>query len=459
LIIVLLLLVGIAAACRYEEEIITANDGVMVFYSEDTISFDTVFTVAGSITKRLTIRNPNKNAILFDRIYLGRGMDSPYSIIVAGDEKPEIANQMIYGEDSLLVLVRVSIDPNDELQPFIVRDSILFTYNDRLDHVKLRSWGQNAKYIGNQVISEDKVWTPEIPYFLTASVLVDSLITLTIEEGVSIYVSNGASLFIRGSLIAEGTAGNRIFFRNERLGADYENIPGQWGGIFFLEGSRDNLIEYADIRNAQYGLRIGTPDPDSIPDIIIRNTRIENTSIGGIVAFSSDLKVENTLIDNTLGYTVANLAGGNYYYNHCTFANYAIQFSRMGPSIVFSNNLLLDDNTLLDIPLRMTILNSILWGDLKEEILIDEGGDAEFLIQTGNSIFKTTLTIFEGNNSYLGTETDYMKFRDIENYDYTPDSLSPAIDLAGLTGINTDLFGQSRDSLPDIGAIEFLKSE
>jgi hypothetical protein len=456
-IIIFAFFLGIASACVHEEEMISGEYGLNLLYSADTISFDTVFTVSGSISKRLTIRNPNKNAIRFNRIYLGRGSESPYSMVVAGDEKPEISDQIIYGEDSLLVLVRVSIDPNDEFLPFIVRDSILFSYNGRIDHVKLRSWGQNARYIGNLVISEDQHWTPEIPYVLTASILVDSLKTLTINEGVKIYVSNGTSLFVKGSLIADGSSANRIVFRNERLDERYENIPGQWEGIFFLEGSSNNRIDYVDIRNSAFGLRIGTPDPDTIPDVIIRNTRIENTSIGGIVAFTADLRVENTLINNTIGYTIANLAGGNYHYIHCTFANYAIQFSRQGPSAIFSNNILLANNTLLDIPLQVKFLNSIVWGDLREEILIEEGGETEFLIQTGNSIFKTSLSIFEGNGSYIGTETDYMKFRDIKRYDYTPDSLSPAIDKARMAGINIDLFGHSRDSMPDIGAIEFLK--
>ncbi|MBR9998854.1 MAG: right-handed parallel beta-helix repeat-containing protein [Cyclobacteriaceae bacterium] len=457
IIFTVVILTGISASCQYGEEIISSQPGLELQYSEDTISFDTVFTISGSITKRLMILNPNNNAIQIDRIYLGGGTQSEYSIIVAGDEKPEVNGQLIYGEDSLLVLVRVSIDPNDDQLPFIVRDSILFSYNERLDHIKLRSWGQNARYIGDQVISEDQIWTSEIPYFLTGSIVVDSLKTLTIREGVRVYVSNQASIFVKGSLVTEGSSDGRVVFRNERLEDDYENIPGQWGGIFFLEGSRDNRIDFTDIRNSQYGLRIGTPDPDTIPDVIIRNTRIENTSIGGIVAFTSDLWVENSLIDISAGYTLANLAGGNYHYIHCTFANYALGFSRLGPSVIFSNNLLLDDNTLLDEPLHVEFLHSILWGDLKEEILIEDGGNTDFLIQTGNSIFKTSLTNFKGGSSYISTDTDYMIFKDIKNYDYMPDTLAPAIDHAGMSGMKFDLFGQARDSIPDIGAIEFLK--
>jgi hypothetical protein len=455
--IVLILLVGIFFSCQYEEEWISDDPGLILQYSTDTLSFDTVFTVSGSITKRLTVRNPNKNAIRFDRIYLGRGSRSEYSITVAGIQKDQIFDQVIFGSDSMLVLVKVAIDPNDETLPFIVRDSILFEYNDRLDHVKLRSWGQNAHYLGDLILRQDQVWDPEIPYLLTGSILVDSLVSLTVRAGTRIYVTPRSTIFIKGSLKAEGKADNRILFRNERLDEDYKNLPGQWGGLIFLEGSEDNRLEYTDIRNAEYGLRIGTPDPDTIPDVIVKNVRIENTSVGGILAFTSDLWVENTLVDISAGYVLANLAGGNYHYDHCTFANYSLGLFRLGPSAAFSNNLVLDDNSIIDEPLTVDLQRSIIWGDLKEEITIEEGGDSEFTIHTRSSIFKTSLTVFEGNNSYISTDTDFMTFEDIENYNYTPDSLSPAVDHAGLSGMEFDLFGQERDSLPDIGAIEFVK--
>ena len=452
-----ILLLGFFSSCQYEEEWISDDPGLTIRYSEDTLSFDTVFTVSGSVAKRLTVLNPNKNAVKFDRIYLGRGNQSEYSIIVAGMEQDEVLDQIIYGNDSLLVLVKVAIDPSDATLPFIVRDSILFSYNGRLDHVKLRSWGQNAHYLGDVIIRSDQIWTSEIPYLLTGSILVDSLVSLKVNEGARIFISNRSSIFIKGSLKAIGNAENRIIFRNERLDKEYENLPGQWGGLIFLEGSKENRIEYTDIRNAQYGLRVGTPDTDTIPDVVVRNTRIENTSIGGIIAFTSDVWLENTLVDISTGYVLANLAGGNYHYDHCTFTNYALGIFRQGPSVIFSNNLVLDDNSLIDEKLDVNLQNSIIWGDLKEEIQIEAGGNSDFLIQTGNSIFKTSLTVFEGNNSYLSTDTDFMTFENIENYNYTPDSLSPAIDNARLSGMSIDLYGQVRDSLPDIGAIEFLK--
>jgi hypothetical protein len=456
-IIPIIIFTSIFAACKYDEEIISDNPGLSIVFSSDTISFDTVFTDLGSVTKRLTVLNPNKNAIILDRVYVGKGSESAYQITVSGVEQNEVRDQIVYGNDSLLILVNVTINPDDRSLPFIVADSILFAYNNQIRHVILRSWGQNANYIGDSIIRQDQVWESDIPYFLSGSILIDSLKSLHITEGTRIYVSNGASVFVRGTLVSEGTADRRISFRNARMDKEYENVPGQWGGILFLEGSINNIISYTDIRNAQYGLRVGTPDPDTIPDVVVKNSRIENTIAGGIVAFTSDLLVENSLINTSTGYVLANLAGGNYEYIHCTFANYGSLFFRQAPSVVLSNILLLDDNTLIEEKLAVNFKYSIVWGDMKEEIVVEEGDNTGVSISTDNSIFKTSLFIFEGNNSYLSTETDFMQFLDIQNYNYTPDSLSPAIDKAWMSGMKFDLLGEARDSFPDAGAIEFLK--
>ena len=443
-------------SCTNEDEIVSDNPDYKLTFSSDTIAFDTVFTSLGSVSKRLMVYNPNPNALIIDKIYVGNEMESAYSIIVGGIESNILENQHILGNDSLLVLVSVTIDPNTESLPFVVRDSIVFDTNGNFQDVKLQSWGQNAHFIGDSILSCETTWTPDLPYYLYTSILVDSLCTLTIEKGVEVYSSFGTYIFIKGSLSVHGDAGDRVLFRNERLEPDYQNIPGQWGGLIFLEGSKDNFIEYADIRNMQYGVRLGTPDQDTIPDLILKNVRIENSSIGGITAFSSDLLAENTLVNTSAGYTVGNIAGGNYSYNHCTIANYPIQFFSSQSALVLTDNIELDNGNTIEENLKIEMINSIVWGYLDEEIFVDVVLADEFGLYTQNSIFKTSLDIFEGEGNFISTETDFMQFVDVENYDYTPDSLSPAIDNAIGSMTIIDLFKNQRDSLPDIGAIEYI---
>jgi hypothetical protein len=439
-----------------EDEVISSNPNYYLSFSSDTITFDTVFTSLGSISKRFMVRNTNPNALIIEKIYVGNGNESPYRIVVTGNETNMIENQHILGNDSLLVLVSVTIDPSEESLPFVVRDSIVFITNGNFQDVKLQSWGQNAHFIGDVILSCETYWIPDLPYFIHGSILVDSLCNLSIEKGSRIFSSYDTFIFVKGSLNVNGESDDRVIFRNERLEPQYENIPGQWGGIIFLEGSKNNSIEYTDIRNVQYGIRLGTPDKDTIPDLTLKHVRIENSAVAGIAAFTSDLLAENTLVNTSTGYVVGNLAGGNYTYNHCTFANYPISFFSGPAALIISDQVELEDGSVIYGSLKMNILNSIVWGYLDEEIILTLTLGNDSKVYTQNSILKTSLDTFEGEGTFLSTDTDFMNFKDIDNYDYTPDSLSPAIDNAKGSRVISDLFGQQRDSLPDIGAVEYL---
>ncbi len=440
-----------------DDEVISENPGYQLSFSTDTVTFDTVFTSLGSVTKRFIVRNQNPNALIIDNIFVGKGDESPYSITVSGYESNKVENQQILGNDSLLVLVTVKIDPSDEFLPFIVRDSVVFITNGNVQDVKLQSWGQNANFLGNTVLECDAQWSSDLPYFLYGSILIDSLCTLQIEKNVHVFSAFETYIFVKGSVRIKGERDARVVLRNERLEPEYENIPGQWGGFIFLEGSKNNLFEYTDIRNVQYGIRLGTPDADSIPDIILKNVRIENSAVAGIAAFNSDLLAENTLINTSTGYVAGNFAGGYYTYNHCTLANFPVAFFSGDAAYIVTDNLDLEDGSNLYNPLNISLSNTIVWGDIEEEIILNLSQPDQSRIQTGNSILKTSLDIFEGDGTFLSTDTDFMQFKDAYNYDYTPDSLSPAIDNALGSEMEYDLFGLPRDSIPDIGAIEYLE--
>lgn len=452
----LIFFIAIQLSCTKEDEILSFDPELKLTFSTDTVSFDTVFTSLGSVSKRFMVRNPNPNALNISEIYLGGGDDSPYSITVSGLTSNIIENQRILGNDSLMVLVTVQIDPSEESLPFVIRDSIVFITNENIQDIKLQSWGQNAHFIGDVIIGCDSYWPSDLPYFLYGSILIDSLCTLTIEKNVQVFSSFNTFIFVAGSLLANGEPDERIVFRNERLEEEYSNIPGQWGGFIFLQGSQSNVMEYTDIRNVQYGIRLGTPDQDSIPDLVLRNVRIENSAVAGIAAFNSDLQAENTLINTSTGYVIGNFAGGNYSYNHCTIANYPVAFFSGEAACVLTDNLDLEDGSIIQNPLNVRIQNTIIWGLIDEEIIVNLEDSEGSIVYTQNSILKTSLDIFEGDNVFLSTESDFMQFSDVQNYDYTPDSLSPAIDQALGSTILEDLFGVERDSVPDIGAIEYL---
>ena len=455
--IVWMLLVGSAIAflrCVPEEEIIDPDftDGLQ--FSTDTIMFDTVFTGAGSTTRRLKVYNPNDKAVRIDRIGLGKGSSSSFRILINGTEPGQSEELVVLGKDSVLILTEVFIDPRDEDNAFLVRDSIVFETNGTVQDVKLIAWGQDAIYLGNEVLACDAQWTDDRPYVLFSSILVDTLCQLTIERGTEVYAAKDAFVYARGSIQAQGTVAERIFFRQERQDRAYENVPGQWGGLVFLEGSNDNILESVVIRNAIYGIRLGTPDPDHVPDVIMRDCIIENMSNSGILCFTSDLYAENVLVNNCIELNVGNIAGGNYAYRHCTFANYGLDFIRETPLFFVSDNITLDDNSSIVEPLLVEVRNSIVEGNMEDEVAIDLGGGTSSTFVFNNSMFRTTLESLDTLGNILNEDPLFI---DPFAYNFRLDTLSPAKDQGMQLNVLNDLDGNPRDSLPDIGAYERIE--
>ncbi|MEQ9166840.1 MAG: right-handed parallel beta-helix repeat-containing protein [Fulvivirga sp.] len=452
-------------SCTPEEEKFTFDSTASLRFSADTVYFDTLFSTIGSVTKRFRVYNDAENAVNISSVSLGSGSGSSYSIFVNGIAGPEVENVRLLGKDSLLVLAEVTIDPQDQDLPFVVSDQVNFNTNGNLQSVELVSWGQDANFLRDSVLVCNTTWTAEKPYVLYNSVLIEEGCTLTVEEGTRIYSHNGSFIFIQGTILANGTAENRVTFTNDRFDEQFADAPGQWGGLIFLVGSNSNQIDFADIRNANVGIYLGTPDDDDEPDLRLTNTRIENMggnelipSIDslvqpgfGLLAISSDLYAANVLINNCQLNAVGNLAGGNYTYEHCTFANFSFNFFRRDPVLVLSDNLLLGDNSVLLGALNFSMTNSIIWGSLRDELLISNSGETSTEILFANNILKSQNNAFADVDNLLNEDP---KFFDPGEFNFQLDTLSPAKDTAIDLGILIDLEGTNRDNKPDIGAFE-----
>jgi hypothetical protein len=446
------------ALCTPSEEEITEDPNAQLTFSADTIFFDTLFTDTTSFTRRFRVYNPNENAVNLSDISLGTGNNSDYQLIINGLRDRQFQDQVILGEDSLLVMVEVTIPSRNEDVPFLVEDSVIFVTNNNIQSVNLVAWGQDAHFFRNDaVIACNTTWPADKPYVLYGSILIDSLCELQIQAGARIYLNQGASIFVRGSINVTGTAERPVLFSNVRL--DIENAPGQWTGLLFLEGSVDNRIDHAIIRNGEFGVRLGTPDNDTIPDLILSNTVIENMSSYGVLAFTSDLWAYNLLVDNCINSTAGHFAGGNYWYQHCTFANYSIGLFNEAPALVFSDNLELADGTLLQADLSVQLQNNIIWGDYQdiEELQFAPSEGPAFEVLLDHCMIRSENEDLAINDNILGTAPDFPRFIDPWDYNYQLDTLSPAKDQGRLSPIVTDLLGNPRDDMPDMGAYERLE--
>ncbi len=440
--------------CKPEDEIFDFKYSNGLEFSADTILFDTVFTGIGSTTKRFKVYNPSKQALKISNIQLAGGASSSYKIYVNGIETIQSEGVGLLGKDSLLVLVEVFIDPQNKNSPYLVNDSILFETNGVSQNIKLIAWGQDANYLGNVVLPCNSQWTNERPYMIYSSILIDTLCQLSIEQGTKIFAGKDAYIYVKGKIVADGIPEERIVFQNQRLDPSYENIPGQWGGIVLLEGSHDNYLNFTTIRNAVFGIRLGSPDQDTIPDIIMKNMIIENMSNAGILAFTSDLYAENVLINNCIDFNAANIAGGNYTYKQCTFANYGFNFIRQNPSFYITDNVILDNGSKIIEQINVAIKNSIIDGNMEDELFFNLEGNAQYTFSFTNSIFKTTITDLDTLGNILNKDP---KFINPSRYNYRLDTLSTAKDMGIFVGVAFDLDGNPRDDRPDIGAYERIE--
>ncbi len=467
-----LLIIMTMDSCKKEKSFAEGN--ISLKFSTDTILFDTLFTTIGSSTYTLLVSNTENQRINISKIYLGDGVNSKFRINVDG-----ISNHMhndieIAANDSMYIFVEVTIDPNSGTGPMLVTDSIIFETNGNIQDVDLIAYGRDAYFILpnlyinglppiNIVAGEyvDTTWTNDKPIVIYGYAVVDSNATLRIEEGTEIYFHSNSGLWIYkgGCLKVMGSKDKPVIFQGDRPEAYYDDIPGQWDRIWINEGSIDNEINYAEIKNGFIGIQAELLQEDMGNQIIIKNTIIKNMSGVGILSRSHNIDAENLLISNCKQYNLALTLGGSYEFRHCTFANYWNYDIRKTPT-VYINNYFKDGNDIVypfDLQ-KANFINSIIYGSNSEEIVLDnnsQGGDFNFLfdhnlIRTENNTSDANLWISiikNQNPDFKSNSTDYHLGDQSAAIGEGKSGVLPFIDLDGV----------SRDAnTPDLGVYEFI---
>ena len=151
-------------SCK-KDGFITGKDARLTT-SADSLKFDTVFTVTGSITKSFKILNNNDQKLLLSKIKLGGGLLSPYKMNVNGLPTAEANNIEVAGNDSIYVFVTVTVNPTTANLPFILNDSIAINYNGLTKFVQLEAFGQNAVFIRNGLVAGNVTFTNILPYVI-----------------------------------------------------------------------------------------------------------------------------------------------------------------------------------------------------------------------------------------------------------------------------------------------------
>jgi len=503
------------SSCRQDFEFIPSTG--QLSFSKDTVYLDTVFYNIGSSTYTLKVYNNSDDDILIPSLKLSKGQTSKYRMNVDGMlgtgtlVGKEFENVELLAQDSMFVFIETTIDiqplVTNETQ-FLYTDAIEFGTGPNTQKVELVTLVKDAVFIypnkdangvietlvfdvdGDGVDDETNVQgrfledseltlTNEKPYVVYGYAAVESGKTLEINPGARIHfhaksgllITENASLHINGlpSLDAE-VLENEVIIQGDRLEPLYEDIPGQWEAIWLLNGSTNNRINHATIKNGTVGI-LSDGNQDDPTKLTLTNSQIYNSSNFGVLGRGTSINAENVVLNNSGISSFAGTYGGNYNVTHCTIANYWSNSFRQFPALLLNNFIVDSENTIFTNPLETAnFTNCIIYGNDNPELLLEKDPSDVFNFKFTNSlILFDDPTEFYSEAQYDFSNTDHFEYvifnNDPEFLDPSKNQLnipfgSPA-EAAGISSgnLNVDLTNTPRTSPPDLGAYNAAEFE
>lgn len=470
-----LIVVAIASSCKKEKILDTGGE---LYFSVDTLLFDTVFTDQGSFTASLKIYNPQDQPVSISSVRMEDGGTSFFKLNVNGASGNVVSDIEVAANDSIYVFATVNIDPTQANNPFIVLDNLIANLNGKDFSIPFVAYGQNAYYIVDSLITKNETWKTDKPYVIMHNMAIDEGVTVDIPAGCRIYVHPDSRIYVLGTLNVNGTKQDSVVFQGDRLDRKYfgnEGYPGEWGGFYFFGQSRGSVFNYAIIKNCGSSTNfLGRAGEPTVPAAIqlnydssqiggfqldIRNSIIENSIGYGIVSFTGRLRAANCLINTCGASCLATPEGGLYVLENCTFVTFGTdKVSHIDvPTLALVNYFDVSSTQYSIGPLVCTMTNCVVWGSLETECFVDsrDADKAQYEVTLENNLLKTKEALpdnITANNNILNEDP---LFEDPGGWNYRPKEGSPLINN-GKTPISipADLDGKQRDAQPDIGCYE-----
>ncbi|MDP5082222.1 MAG: right-handed parallel beta-helix repeat-containing protein [Winogradskyella sp.] len=507
------------SSCRNDFEF-SPSTGNLEF-AKDTIYLDTVFTNIGSSTYNLKVYNRSNEDIVIPTIQLENGVNSFYRMNVDGStglsgaqEGKFFEDVELLAKDSLFIFIETTIDietlSNSDTQ-FLYTDKILFDTGNNQQDIDVVTLVKDAIFIypnrdtttgivetltfdvngdgtadettlqGRFLEDDELNFTNEKPYVIYGYAGVAAGKTLTMEAGARVHfhsdsgiiVTDGGTLNINGDLSTnQELLENEVILEGDRLEPLFSDIPGQWGTIWLFNGSLNNNIHYATIKNATIGI-LSEGNQTAVNDkLTITNSQVYNASGFGILGRATSITAENVVINNCGQSSFAGTVGGKYNFTHCTIANYWNSSFRQFPALLLNDYLEdAEGMTITNDLIEANFNNCIIYGNDNPEIFLDDRGSM-FNYKFTNCLIRFSDTNLEGTGNY---NFDNLAFYDGNSFNEDPDFEDALENLmrigedSGANGIGNldfisavpnDILGVSRSLvLPDSGAYESVPFE
>ena len=454
------------AACA-EDDSFSVSRGNLLTFSVDTVKMDTTFSNVPTPTHSFWVYNRSGKGLRCASVRLEKGNQTGYRVNVDGSYLSPAAgyqtqNVEIRKGDSIRVFVELTSVLQHADEPQLVNDNLVFSLESGVQQkVNLKAYSWDAQLLTNFRVHDDQTLQSKQPIVIYGGIRVDSLATLTIGAGTTLYFHENAGMQVYGTLKTKGNAGNEVVMRGDRIDhmfdyLPYDRTPGQWQGIQLMPSSYDNEITYTDIHSAYNGVLIDSSDV-SRRKLLMQNATVHNCQGYGVMIDSAKVQLYNCQITNTLQHPLY-VHGGDVEVNGCTIAQFYPFDARRETAIGF----------LAPLP-NLTVKNSLVTGYHDDEVVWSEPKEGEvfnFLfdhcvlrtekMQTDDSL-KFTHVIYEDLKDTTKFGEKHFKLFDTDNlkYDFHLRKESAAVGVADPTSsLPFDRNGMRRKEQPAVGCYE-----
>lgn len=424
----------------------TSSPSALLSFSQDVISFDTILSSVPTSTKQLVVYNRNGEGVRIQSVQLQKASGTPFRVNVDGSYLDPDLGAVAYdfdvrSGDSIRVFIETTASDSGSDLSHVLTDTLVFLLQSGVRQQVILTAVAFDTYIWQSVVvTSDTIINTARPILVGDSLVVARDVTLTLDAGTTLYMKDGTSIKVYGTLVARGTYDRPVTFRSHRTDnlfsyLPYDNTPSRWGGITFYESSTNNVLDYVDIHASSWGLECLETSTDLLK-LTLTNSVIHNIGGSGIFLYPCRASVVNTQISNTLG-TCVTVVGGYTDFVHTTIAQFYPWDADRGDALFLTNTWLSEVYTLE----HAYFLNCLITGYADDVVMgtIDETeGAVDFFF--GGCVLRTTSSedarfsdvTYEDVEDVNAGKGQFRTF-DTDNfiYDFRLNGQSPAIN-AGL---------------------------
>lgn len=339
----LLYLIGVFSllgfvSCMDDEDFSMSKSDLLTF-STDTVKLDTTFSNVPTPTKTMWVYNRSGKDIRCSTVMLEGGNQFGFRVNVDGTFLSPTAGYRtqdveIRKGDSIRVFVELTSVQQGADEPQLVEDNLVFNLESGAQqklNLHAMSWDadllRNVEVVrGNElVLGEPNENGYQKPIVIYGGIKVDSLASLQVKAGTTLYFHEDAGIEVFGTMKAIGTAEKPVTLRGDRIDhmfdyLPYDRTPGQWQGIRLKDSSHDNELAYTDLHSAYNGVVVDSSDV-SVQKLLVQNSVIHNCQGEGLNVSYAKVQVYNSQLSNTLGHCLY-VWGGDVVVNNCTIAQF-----------------------------------------------------------------------------------------------------------------------------------------